>query len=155
MYNVLRIAICCCLRCWHVTDWLPDLLISCMCVCPLQPGSDMAKAEVLWAKRQKKLAARQARIKHLQMMQLKRQQRLAARRGKRMPQSQKVCGLLSCWLSKAACFAVPSACASVTSRQVRRPCCCSLGFITAEGQSSLLRGPAPQGVTDRALGPDI
>lgn len=55
-----------------------------------KPGSDMAKAEVLWAKRQKKLAARQARIKHLQMMQLKRQQRLAARRGKRMPQSQKV-----------------------------------------------------------------
>lgn len=88
-----------------------------VCVCALQPGSDMAKAEVLWAKKQKKLAQRQARIKHLQMMQLKRQQRLAARRGKRIPQSQKVCSLLSFWLLKAACGAVLSACAMVTSKQ--------------------------------------
>ena len=51
----------------------------------MQPGSDMAKAEKVWAKRQKRLAARQARVRHLQQMQIRRQQRAAARRGERMP----------------------------------------------------------------------
>ena len=46
----------------------------------------MAKAEKLWAKKQKRRAARQARIRHLQQMQLRRQQRAAARRGERIPQ---------------------------------------------------------------------
>ena len=45
----------------------------------------MAKAEKLWAKRQKKQDARQARIRHLQQMHLRRQQRAAARRGERLP----------------------------------------------------------------------
>ena len=53
--------------------------------CVMQPGSDMAKAEKVWAKRQKRLAARQARVRHLQQMQIRRQQRAAARRGERMP----------------------------------------------------------------------
>ena len=51
-----------------------------------QPGSDMAKAEKLWAKKQRKLAAKRARTRHLQQMQLRRQQRQAARRGERVPQ---------------------------------------------------------------------
>ena len=52
----------------------------------VQPGSDMAKAEKLWAKRQRKLAARRARKRHLQQLHLRRQQRQAARRGERIPQ---------------------------------------------------------------------
>ena len=55
-------------------------------VLAMQPGSDMAKAEKLWAKRQRKLAARRARSRHLQKMRLRRQQRQAARRGERLPQ---------------------------------------------------------------------
>ena len=65
----------------------------------MQPGSDMAKAEKLWAKRQKRHAARQARIRHLQQMQAKRQQRAAARRGERMPKKVSflpLCALMIC-----------------------------------------------------------
>ncbi|KAA6416704.1 MAG: hypothetical protein FRX49_13315 [Trebouxia sp. A1-2] len=52
-----------------------------------KPGSDMAKAEKLWAKKQRKLAARRARNRHLQQLRLRRQQRQAARRGERLPQA--------------------------------------------------------------------
>ena len=68
-----------------------DNCTSLLIFCVLQPGSDMAKAEKLWAKKQKKLAAHEAHIKHLQQMQLRRQQRAAARRGERMPKKVSFC----------------------------------------------------------------
>lgn len=52
----------------------------------LQPGSDMEKAEKLWAKKQKRLAGKRARLRHQQQLHLKRQQRQAARRGSTAPQ---------------------------------------------------------------------
>ena len=110
----------------------------------------MAKAEVLWAKRQKKLAARQARIKHLQMMQLKRQQRLAARRGQRNPQTQKVCRLLCCVAAESSvrgcAFCVQSSC---MSEHACRPWQRVLGFVCAERRSGL------EGFADRGMRPDV
>ena len=52
----------------------------------VQPGSDMEKAEKLWAKKQKRLAAKRARLRHQQQLRLKRQQRQAARRRTSAPQ---------------------------------------------------------------------
>lgn len=64
----------------------------------MQPGSDMEKAEKLWAKKQKKLAARQARKRHLQQLRIRRQQRQAARRGSSAPQvCYSACCKLGLW----------------------------------------------------------